>query len=63
MPDYAAHSALRAGQLVRVLPDWTLEGANGNQTVCAVYPPTRQLPRKVRAFIDFLVERSDELVP
>jgi DNA-binding transcriptional LysR family regulator len=63
LPDYAAHSAQRAGHLVRVLPDWALAGANGPQTVCAVYPPTRHPPHKVRAFVDFLVERSDELVP
>ena len=63
VPDYAAHSALRSGQLVRVLPDWTLEGPNGSQTVHAVYPPTRHLPRKVGAFVDFLVERSDESAP
>jgi len=63
VPDYAAHSAQRAGHLVRVLPDWTLEGTHGSRTVCAIYPPTRHLPRKVRAFIDFLVERSDEPEP
>ncbi len=42
-------AALEAGTLVTLLPKWTLpEGG-----VYAVLPPGRQVPAKVRAFIDF----------
>ena len=57
VPDYAADVALHSGQLVRLLPDWELAGAHASRTVRAIYPPTRHLPRKVRAFIDFLVAK------
>lgn len=41
--------ALEAGTLVKLLPKWTLpEGG-----LYAVLPPGRQVPAKVRAFIDF----------
>lgn len=44
---------LRAGHLVRLLPDYrTIE-----VVVQAVYPPGRHVPVKVRTFLDFLVER------
>lgn len=41
--------ALDAGRLVKVLPKWTLPDGG----VYAVLPPGRQVPAKVRAFIDF----------
>lgn len=47
---------LKAGRLVRVLPEW--EGAES--WIWAVYPRTRFLPLKVRAFIDFLVVAFDK---
>lgn len=42
---------LKAGRLVRVLPEW--EGS-ANVGLYAVYPSRQFLPAKVRAFIDFL---------
>jgi DNA-binding transcriptional LysR family regulator len=44
--------ALRAGELVRVLPDWEFEST----AIFAVYPSARQLSTKVRATVDFLAE-------
>jgi DNA-binding transcriptional LysR family regulator len=44
---------LKAGKLVRVLPDWT---GSANVGLYAVYPSRQFLPAKVRAFIDFLAE-------
>ena len=41
--------ALRSGQLVRVLPEWSLTQGG----VYAVYAPGRHVQAKVRAFIDF----------
>lgn len=47
---------LRAGRLVRVLPDWPLAGLE-RRAIWAVYTGNRAIPRKVRALIDFIAER------
>lgn len=57
--DFAAKDALATGELVQVLPTWTLTGPLALCPVQAVYPPTRHVPPKVRAFIDFLVAEND----
>lgn len=51
-PEIYARQALRTGALVQVL---TGQDAPGTP-VQLVYPPRRQLPRRVRALMDFLVE-------
>lgn len=43
--------------LQAVLPEWTL----GAATLFVVYPGTRALPAKVRAFRDFLLEHTQQL--
>jgi len=53
LPTFYVHEALRTGQLVQVLPDHTWP----ELSAYAVYPPTRHLSIRVRALIDFLVER------
>ncbi len=52
-PCFIVHNELRDGSLVELVPDyeWAILGAY------AVYPPTRHLSSRVRAFVDFLVER------
>jgi len=55
VPDVAARAALERGELVQVLPEWSLAQQHGAQPVHALFSSTRHLPRKVRAFIDFLV--------
>lgn len=52
-PTFLAADAIRRGNLVPVLEDYTWPSAPAH----AVYPPTRHLSHRVRAFIDFLVER------
>lgn len=52
-PDFAVAEELEDGRLVRVLPRYEPEG----YSMFAVSPPTRFVTPKVRAFIDFLVER------
>ena len=48
--DLSARAAVDSGDLVRLLPEWTLpEGG-----VYAVYPPGRYVPARVRRFVDFL---------
>lgn len=56
--DIAIHQYLADGRLVRVLRDWT-----HMQAGFYLYTPTReQMPTKVRALLDFLVEKRTEIV-
>jgi DNA-binding transcriptional LysR family regulator len=60
LPDYMVEGDLADGLLVQVLPDARLP----RLPVTAVYPERRLQPRRVRALLDFLVERfrpSDRL--
>ena len=44
---------IASGRLVPILPDWSLPSV----PIHAAYPSRRHLSAKVRAFVDFLVER------
>lgn len=56
--DIAIHSYLSDGRLVRVLREWT-----HMQAGFYLYVPTReQMPSKVRALLDFLVEKRETIV-
>jgi DNA-binding transcriptional LysR family regulator len=48
-PDWLAGPSLRAGALVRILPDWHGSQEGG---VYAVMPPGRLVPTKTRVFVD-----------
>ncbi|MVB03153.1 LysR family transcriptional regulator, partial [Agrobacterium vitis] len=50
-PDYMVEADVRAGKLVRLLPEWTLPQGG----IYAVFPPARFRPAKVRSFIDMLM--------
>lgn len=50
LPQWLVKEDLEAGTLVRLLPDHRF----APQGIYAMYPDTRHLPLKVRAFIDFL---------
>ncbi|HEJ9097645.1 LysR family transcriptional regulator [Serratia odorifera] len=50
LPDWLARPALQRGQLCQLLPDHRFP----TQSIYALYPNTRHVPEKVRAFIDFL---------
>ncbi len=64
LPTYAIGPDLRAGRLQAVLPDWTPRGGPAEaNTLYAVYLPSRLPSPKVRALIDFLVERLGEVPP
>jgi DNA-binding transcriptional LysR family regulator len=56
LPTFIVGSGLQAGTLVTVLDRFFAQEA----TVNAVYPHSRHLSPKVRAFVDFLVERFRE---
>ena len=45
---------LRTKQLVRLLPEWD----SSTLPLVVLYPPTRHLSARVRAFVDWLVEAS-----
>ncbi len=55
-PTFISWKALAIGDLIPVLPDFTLPQSNAY----AVYPQTRYLSQRARLFIDFLVERFGE---
>lgn len=61
--DFAAQAALQAGQLAHVLPGWALCGKYAPRVVHAVYAPTRHVPLKLRALIDYLVEVEGAAAP
>ena len=47
------HTHLASGALVEVLPDWTYEP----MPIHAVYPSSRFIPARVRAFVSFVEGR------
>jgi len=51
-PTFIAHKAIERGELVPILTDWSWPLT----PAYAIYPQTRHLSYRVRAFIDFLVE-------
>lgn len=53
VPTFISGPSLRAGTLVRVLPQYESVGLG----IHAVWPTARHLSAKVRAFVDFLAER------
>ena len=53
MPTFITYQAIERGELVHVLPDYR----NPQAAVHAIYPQTRHLSHRVRAFVDFLVDR------
>lgn len=53
LPQYCVDHLLQSGQLEVVLPDYR----QPKLPVCAVYPHRQYLSTKVRAFVDFMVER------
>lgn len=57
MPSWLVGEDIRTGRLVRLLAQWRV-GINGDEdSVYALYLPTRRGSKKVRAFINFLGEQ------
>jgi DNA-binding transcriptional LysR family regulator len=57
VPDYLVGDDIRAGRLIRLLPEYTTQDI----PVYAVYPHSRFLSAKTRTFIDFLASRFARL--
>ena len=55
LADFVAGEDLAAGRLVPLLPAWRAAASD----VSIVYPSARFVPRKVRAFVDFLVQHFE----
>ena len=56
LPTFIIHGAVAAGRLDVCLTEYSREPS----ALHVVYPSTRNLPAKVRVFIDFLVEKFGE---
>jgi len=59
LSSYLVGPDIRAGRLVRLLPAYCQE----DSSILAIYLARRNLPAKVRAFIDFLAERLGPIPP
>jgi DNA-binding transcriptional LysR family regulator len=56
LPDYMIADDLAAGALVRVLPEFS----TSRLSLYMYYPQRKQLPTRVRHFIDFAMQRTEE---
>ena len=57
-PEWLVGNTLTSGELVHVLPDWNIPTVDAS----VVYPASRHLPERVRAFVDFAVKNLPEMV-
>ncbi len=63
VPTYAVGDDLRTGRVQSVLPDWQPLSPTRADVLHAVYLPSRFPSPKVRAFIDFVLEKFGEQPP
>lgn len=59
VPYFMAKDALAAGELVRVLPAWEFK-TNYQGDAWVLYPQTRHLSARIRAFVEFIAQRLQE---
>lgn len=59
VPDFSAHSGLKEGSLVPVLPNWQVLGHFGT-AIYAVRPYAARTPQSVRLLVDFLRQLFNE---
>jgi DNA-binding transcriptional LysR family regulator len=57
LPNWSIGAALRSGQLVHLLPHWEAHATRTDPAIWAVYPPKKTVSSKVRAFVDFYVQK------
>lgn len=51
--DFVVASALISGEVIPVLPDWTIQ-SNYHGAVAMQYPQTKYMPARLRVFIDYI---------
>lgn len=56
-PEWLVGNTLASGELIRVLPDWNIPTVDAT----VVFPASRHLPERVRAFVDFAVKNLPRL--
>lgn len=56
LPLWAIGEPLRAGRLVRLLPNWEGQATNSSPAIWGVYPRKKTVSSKVRAFLDFYAD-------
>ena len=56
MQEWTVRLPIEQGKLVRVLGDYTVNPIEEEAALHVVYTNSRGNPRKVRAFVDFLIE-------
>lgn len=56
LPRWAVAEDLAAGRLRRVLAQWQVTPTTFDHGIYAVYQRTRQIPPKIRVFVDYLVQ-------
>lgn len=54
LADWMIAEDLEAGTLVEILPEWQVAGSLGESDIWLVYPSRSFIPRKTRAFAEFL---------
>lgn len=59
LPTFVAKKLIRNDRLVRVLPEWDVH-SNPNTRIFILSPQRKWLPRKSRAFLDFMLGDLDE---
>ena len=57
LPDWLSHEAEKKGLIQRIFPDWEFSMFPSETAIWMLYPQKRILAHKVRAFIDFMVEK------
>ena len=57
LPNFFAASHFQKNELEHVIPDWK----GGNSGMHILYPPTKSLPTRIRAFIDIAHDQLKEL--
>lgn len=63
LTDWGIGDDIRDGRLQHVLPDHRITNYSFNNGIYAVFTQTRYISRKVRVFVDFLVDRMQNTVP
>ena len=59
VPYFMAKEALDKGQLIQVLPAWEFK-TNYQGDAWVLYPQTRHLSARIRAFVEFIAQRLQE---
>lgn len=58
--EWMVRTALADGRLVKLLGDYIVNPRPGDAELYAVFPSSRGLSRKIRAFVDFLIETFNQ---